>query len=321
MRAISIGVLASLFFAITFVLNHMMAKEGGSWLFSSSLRFMFMLPFLWIIVAIKGNISTVFNHINKNKKEWFVWSTVAFVFFYAPLTFAAEFSPGWLISGTWQITIISGMLLAPLFVEKIMINNEERFIRHKIPWRSLLISSIMILGIIIIQVPQFSEISIHTFLLGFVPVLIAAFSYPLGNRKMMEVVKNEIGTIERVFGMTIITIPIWGVIFGIGYVTDGLPSSVQVLQSFIVALFSGIIATVLFFYATNIVKDNQEKLAAVEATQSLEVVFAIIGEMLLLSLPLPGILSLIGVALIVIGMVIYSFIDHVPLKKMNKNRV
>ena len=52
-------------------------------------------------------------------------------------------------------------------------------------------------------------------------------------------------------------------------------------------------------------KDDQEKLAGVEATQSLEVVFAIIGEMILLGLPVPGPLSMkVGVALIIIGMAI-----------------
>ena len=37
MRAILIGILAALFFAVTFVFNHLMANEGGSWYFSSSL--------------------------------------------------------------------------------------------------------------------------------------------------------------------------------------------------------------------------------------------------------------------------------------------
>lgn len=179
----------------------------------------------------------------------------------------------------------------------------------------------MFVGIIIIQIPQASEIHLNIFLLGFLPIIIAAFCYPLGNRKMMSVVKHDIGTIERVFGMTLVTMPVWFIIFGIGYIKHGLPSSNQVTQSFIVALFSGIIATVLFFYATNLVKDDQENLAGVEATQSLEVVFAIIGEKILLGLPIPGPLSMLGVALIIIGMAIYSFIDSLSLKKTSKINV
>ena len=57
------------------------------------------------------------------------------------------------------------------------------------------------------------------------------------------------------------------IIFLIGVATQGLPSSNQITQTFLVAIFSGIIATTLFFYATNMVKHNQTKLAAVEATQ------------------------------------------------------
>ncbi|MBF0748434.1 multidrug resistance efflux transporter family protein [Mammaliicoccus lentus] len=321
MRAILIGILAALFFAVTFVFNHLMANEGGSWYFSSSFRFIFMLPFLWLIVVIKGKTGHVLKHISMYKSSWFIWSFFAFVLFYAPLTFAAEYSPGWVISGTWQITIICGMLLAPLFIDKVKVSGETILVRNKIPWRSLAISSIMFVGIIIIQIPQASKIHLNIFLLGFLPIIIAAFCYPLGNRKMMSVVKHDIGTIERVFGMTLVTMPVWFIIFGIGYIKHGLPSSNQVTQSFIVALFSGIIATVLFFYATNLVKDDQEKLAGVEATQSLEVVFAIIGEMILLGLPIPGPLSMLGVALIIIGMAIYSFIDSLPLKKPSKINV
>ena len=48
--------------------------------------------------------------------SWLLWSFVGFVLFYGPLTFAAAFGPGWLVSGTWQFTIIAGVLLAPLFI-------------------------------------------------------------------------------------------------------------------------------------------------------------------------------------------------------------
>lgn len=45
MKEIALGILASLFFAVTFILNHAMEMQGGSWLWSASLRFFFMLPF------------------------------------------------------------------------------------------------------------------------------------------------------------------------------------------------------------------------------------------------------------------------------------
>lgn len=68
MKAILIGVLAALFFAVTFVVNHMMANDGGSWYFSSSLRFIFMLPFLYLFVLIKGRTKFVLKHIQQEKR-------------------------------------------------------------------------------------------------------------------------------------------------------------------------------------------------------------------------------------------------------------
>ena len=130
MKAILIGVLAALFFAVTFVVNHMMANDGGSWYFSSSLRFIFMLPFYICLYSLREEIC--FKAYSTREEAWFIWSAVGFVLFYVPITFSAEYSPGWLISGTWQITIICGMILAPLFVETVVINGKETIVRHKI---------------------------------------------------------------------------------------------------------------------------------------------------------------------------------------------
>ncbi len=163
----------------------------------------------------------------------------------------------------------------------------DQTIRQKIPIISLLISCVILFGIVLIQVPQAQTVSIEVLLLGIFPVIIAAFAYPLGNRKMMEVVDGRLDTYQRVLGMTIASLPAWIVLAIFALFTVGLPSMSQTIQSLIVALSSGVIATVLFFIATDRVREDQGKLAAVEATQSTEVLFVIIGEMILLSLPLP----------------------------------
>ncbi len=46
MKEIALGILASLFFAVTFILNHAMEMQGGSWLWSASLRYFFYAPLL-----------------------------------------------------------------------------------------------------------------------------------------------------------------------------------------------------------------------------------------------------------------------------------
>lgn len=223
--------------------------------------------------------------------------------FYAPLTFAAAYGPGWLVSGTWQLTIVAGVLLAPLFVTVV----DNKIIRQKIPLTSLFISSIILIGIMLIQIPQGKEVTFNHLLLGVIPVVIAAFSYPLGNRKMMELCGSRIDAFERVLGMTIASLPAWIILAVIAICTVGLPSMNQVIQSFIVAVSSGVIATTLFFIATDRVRDHQGKLAAVEATQSMEVVFVIIGEMMILGVPLPDPIALFGLAIIIVGMLLHSY--------------
>lgn len=112
MKAIVIGILASLFFAVTFILNRAMELSGGSWLWSSSLRFIFMVPFLCLIVIMRGTFTPLLLEMRKKPFYWIKWSFVGFVLFYAPITFAAAYGPGWLIAGTWQITIVAGALIS-----------------------------------------------------------------------------------------------------------------------------------------------------------------------------------------------------------------
>ena len=80
----------------------------------------------------------------------------------------------------------------------------------------------------------------------------------------------------------------------------------QLGQSFIVGISSGVIATTLFFMATDRVRGDQGKLAAVEATQSTQLIFVMLGEMVILGIALPGMLSLVGIAVIIAGMALHS---------------
>ena len=311
MKEIALGILAALFFAVTFVLNHSMELEGGSWLWSSSLRYFFILPFLLIIVFSRKGWKPLTFEIKSQPTKWLLWSFVGFGLFYAPLTYAASFGPGWLVSGTWQFTIVAGVLLAPLFVTVIDGVN----VRQRIPILSLIISFVILIGIFLIQIPQAQTLSFKTFILGILPVLIAAFAYPLGNRKMMEVCGGRLDTYQRVLGMTIASLPIWICLAIYALMTVGLPSGNQVFQSFIVGISSGVIATTLFFIATDRSREDQGKLAAVEATQSTEVLFAIMGEMLLLGIPLPTPIALIGIVVIILGMLLHSYHTMLVAKK------
>lgn len=321
MKEILIGVLASLFFAVTFILNRSMELSGGSWLWSSSLRFFFMMPFLLLIVLFRNNLKQVFYEILKHPIQWICWSFIGFGLFYAPLTFAAAYGPGWLVAGTWQITIVAGTLLGPLFFETIHTINGSVKVRSKIPLPALCISLFILVGVILIQVQNASSLTFTEVTVGVFPVVIAAFAYPLGNRKMMELCEGRLDSFQRLLGMTLASLPFWLIISIIGGLTAGRPSPDQLIQTFIVAISSGIIATTLFFIATDRVRSHQGKLAAVEATQSMEVLFAILGEVILLSTPLPSALATVGLSIIVLGVVLHSYFSKNVNTKHSKKSV
>lgn len=315
MRPIILGVLAAFFFAATFVLNRVMEVSGGSWIWSASLRYIFMIPFLLIIVIWRGNLKQLLEVMREKPVAWLWWSFVGFGLFYAPLCFATVYSPGWLVAGTWQFTIIAGSLLAPFFIETVQSANGPIEVKGRIPLRGLLFSFIILVGIIVMQLEHASQLSSSSLWLGILPVAVASFAYPLGNRKMMVVVKGRLDVFQRVLGMTIASMPFWLLLSIYGLSSVGVPSVTQTYQSLIVAISSGVIATVLFFMATDMVKDDMQKMASVEATQSVEVLFALIGEMIFLSIALPQPLSWFGMMLVIAGMILHSYASHTGVKR------
>ncbi|MBT2738891.1 multidrug resistance efflux transporter family protein [Bacillus sp. ISL-7] len=310
MRPLILGILAAFFFAFTFILNRSMVQAGGSWIWSASLRYFFMVPFLFTIVMGRKNLKPLLVEMRKRPGGWFIWSTVGFGLFYGPICFSAAYAPGWLIAATWQVTIISGSLLAPLFYEMVMTEKGPIQKKGRIPFKGLGMSLVILLGIILMQLEQANHISITAIALGVLPVLIASFAYPLGNRKMMDICGGRLDVFQRVLGMTLASLPLWVVLSIYGLFTVGPPSKGQIVQSGLVAVTSGVIATILFFKATDLVRGNMQKLAAVEATQSIEVLFAVIGELLILNTVFPTELSWFGMVLVMVGMILHSFFSH-----------
>jgi len=54
LRLVLTGILAALFFSSTFVLNRAMSLDGGHWLWTASLRYVWMLLLLCIWLAVAG---------------------------------------------------------------------------------------------------------------------------------------------------------------------------------------------------------------------------------------------------------------------------
>ncbi len=296
-RAVGYGILASFFFAFTFILNRSMNLAGGYWMWSACLRYFFMLPLLAVLLFIMpGNrIRPVLQSIRQKPLSWILWSTVGFGLFYFPLTWASVYGESWLTAASWQLTIVAGVLLTPLFGKKIPIKN-------------LSMSMIILVGILLLQIQNLAGGSGADSWRAILLIVIAAFAYPLGNRKMMQVCPEGIDSLQRVFGMTLCSIPFWIVTAVIAAIRSGAPTGGQAVQSLGVALFSGVIATVLFFHATDLVQENPKQLAAVEATQCGEVIFTLLGGILVLGDAMPGGWGILGLVLIIGGMIANSLL-------------
>lgn len=289
-KAFALGMLASCFFAFTFILNRSMNLSGGYWGWSASLRYFFMLPILAVIVIKQQGMAEILGEIKAHLPAWLLWSTVGFGLFYAPLTLGSVYGESWLAAASWQVTIVAGVLLTPLF-------------GSPVPKKNLYMSMVILLGVFLIQVRPGTGINPGQMVQILAPVLVAAFAYPLGNRKMMAVCPGHIHTLQRVFGMTLCSIPFWLLLSAYSMTQAGLPGISQIGQSACVALFSGVVATLLFFKATDLVKGNPRHLAVVEATQSFEVLFTLLGGVLFLGDALPGAVGIAGIGLIVLGMI------------------
>ena len=292
-KALALGILGSFFFAFTFVLNRSMDLSGGYWLWSAALRYFFMLPLLFAALLKGKRYAPVLDHIRRQPAPWLLWSTVGFGLFYAPLSMASTYAESWFTASVWQFTIVAGILLTPVF-------------GRKLPVKNLLLSLVILAGIFVMQLPAIRGSSQRSILAPLALIVVAAFAYPLGNRKMMAVCGGRFSAVQRVFGMTLCSIPFWAVAAAAAFIKAGWPSGGQVLQSFCVALFSGLLATVLFFGATDMVKDNPRQLAVIEATQSGEVVFTLLLGVLVLHDSVPSAASFAGIFLIVAGMIANS---------------
>lgn len=307
LEAVVLGILSSLFFSITFVINKSLSSAGDSWQWSASLRYLIMLPLLLVIFLYVSRGSrqrkvSLYLSLNNNKKMWIVWGTVGFGLFYAPLTFAAHYGPAWLVAGVWQITILAGVVL-DLFISR---SKHNQFGQRKIPWKSFAISVVIVLGVVLSLCSHLQRSSLQNNLFIILPVLLACFAYPLGNRVIISRIDPQIGTMDRMLGMTIGSMPFWLLLSGWGVLQYGWPSKSQIAQVTIIAVSSGIVATWLFYYATQAVYQWPDRLAAVEATQAGEVLFAVLGSVFILGEPPPDILALCGLGIIIIAMSIHA---------------
>jgi len=311
-KLIVLGILSGAFFSTTFVLNELMSVQGGHWLYSATLRYFFMILFLAIILLFQGGIKRLSNILKLFKENYIFWTisgTIGFGFFYALICFAADFSPGWVIAASWQFTIV-----ATLFV--------LLFFGKSFPKKIWFFSSIIFIGVCLVNLSHIDNFELSVLIYGGIPVLLASFCYPLGNQLIWESqngsstkvphIKSTLlkNSFNKVMLLCLGSIPFWIILLLI--IQPSLPSSSQILNSSFVALFSGVFATTIFLYARGLAK-NSDEIAAVDATQASEVIFAMLGGFLLFGTISLSSYSIIGLVLIMLGLFLF-------IKYQNKSK-
>ena len=245
-RLITIGSLAALFFSSTFVLNRAMSLAGGHWAWTASLRFGYMLIFLILILLVTQGKKALVEVKNIFLQHWLFWiiaGSIGFGVFYSLISFSASYAAGWIMATTWQTTILATPIVLIFF-------------GRKVPTKGLVLIGMIFIGIVLVNIEHVSLTEPKTLIYSALPVLIAAFAYPIGNQLVWEARMGNSKRIPhiqhpilengfaRVLLLTLGSIPFWMVI--LLFTSPPAPSTGQLISTALVALFSGVIATTLF---------------------------------------------------------------------------
>lgn len=307
-RPMLLGLAAGLFFSTTFVLNRAMSLEGGHWYWTAALRYGFMVLLLIFGLAICKGPRYVGWVMAEWRRHWLFWTgsgSIGFGCFYALICFAADFAPGWVVATTWQLTIIATLVVLRCF-------------GGRFAGRIWLYALVVFIGVVLVNLSNGAIGDLYPLLLGSLPVLVAAFCYPLGNQLVWEARRGsrrlpslDVSLVDNSFTKVLLlslgSLPFWLLLYGC--LPAGPPTLGQLLNTGLVALSSGVIATTLFLHARGSAA-NASQLAAVDATQASEVLFAVVGEIVLLQAPLPNALGFVGMAFTITGLVAFARHQH-----------
>lgn len=108
---------------------------------------------------------------------------------------------------------------------------------------------------------------------------------------------------NKVWLMTLGSLPFW-LLLGV-IIRPEMPRASQLFNTLLVAILAGVGATSIFFYARERAVTSSE-VAGVDSTQASEVIFALIGGILLLNNALPSAMGLIGIGLIMLGLILFA---------------
>lgn len=291
-----LGLLAAALFSCTFVLNRSISLAGGPWVWTAALRYLDTAVLLAGWIGLRHGfvrLLTVLQLFWRRIWLWLLAGGIGFGVFYGCICYAAGHAPGWIVAATWQCTILATPIVLWAF-------------GSRVPRRGILFAAVIVAGIGVLNAQAFANGG-DARLAAIVPVLVAAFAYPLGNQLLN---RARHGTQDPdnvlhdpaacVLLMTLGALPV--LLAAVVVVDPPPPSAGQIVSTGLVALIAGCGATTVFLHARNATTDAY-KIAAVDATQGAEVGFALLGEVLLLGVALPDLTGWLGLAAVTAGLV------------------
>lgn len=347
-RLLTTGVLAALFFSSTFVLNRAMSLEGGHWVWSAALRYGYTLVILTLGFLLLGRTEVLAAVWRAYRRHWLFWTaagTIGFGIFYSGISFAANYAPGWVVATTWQTTILATALVLALFGRRVPMRG--------LFFSLLIFAGIVLVNVESAAQAPFDDVlrgmlpvlvAAIAYPLGMQMVwearhLTSDSSLPeegrtatpdgeprssvLGpptsaNRLATALPAVEDAVVDQPFARVLLlvlgSLPWWVLLVVV--VRPPPPSQGQLINTLLVALLSGVVATVLFMQARHWAHTPYE-LAAVDSTQSTEVIWSVAGEVLLLGGALPGVWGVAGIAMTLLGLVLFLLAQDKSVKSFN----
>lgn len=320
------GLSGSAFFSTSFVLYQLMSVQGGHWFWSASFRcfFMWLLLSVFILIQNKLNPTKLLALCNLFAAHWRFWCVTGSIGLgtYGLLAFAADYAQGWVIAATYLFTVVASLVVLRFF--------GQTFNKTIIAY-----SVIVFVGVVLANVGEgLRHTSGHVsdwqrlLLFGALPAFVGSFCFPLGNQLIWQASQAKTqhahptlvsaallqhvpqvtsallsNPLHKVWLMSLGSMPLW-LVLGL-VVQPPAPSVSQMTISFLVALMAGVLGTSAFLYARSLAT-KPTHLAAVDATQGSEIIFALIGGMALLHTPLPSLTSFVGIALVILGLVLFG---------------
>lgn len=298
-----IAFVSALFFTLTYVLNRASASGGGHWAWTACLRYLITLPLLLPLMPWQGGVRPVWRAITAHPLAWLKCSAIGFLLFYCLLSFAAASGPSWLVAGSFQFTVIAGMLCAPFLYHDH---------RRRIPRSALIVALVILSGVLLMQLGRGAGPLDAAAWVALICVLAGAVAYPVGNRLLLlhlEGTGENLNATQRVFGMTLVSQPLWWLVAAFAWQQSGGPPSMShVWLAAGVALSAGVIATILFFQATGMVRHQPVALGAAEAMQAIELVFAMVLGVTFLNESWPPFTAWMGALLVSGGVVAFAIV-------------